>query len=395
MSCFTGWRIPSCFIAIFIIAIALSPESTVANITFQETETTKQDAPLNPLEATSAEPNKDDLATLKQKWQELDQQLAATETQYQQATDPTVQEAIKKQYLLLTEQANAMVQEIKRVAEESFLADSNNQEAAKTLVGIMMNDAEFGRDAEALRTGDILIGGNVNPEFFKTAAGSDRLSIDSKELFDEMTIRQMEHQADDLPQIKFTTSQGDIVIELFENQAPIAVGNFVNLVDSGFYNGLTFHRVIEGFMAQGGDPEGNGTGGPDYNIPCECYSPEARRHFTGSLSMAHAGRDTGGSQFFLTFRRTKSLDGKHTVFGRVIEGTDLLDKLTRTYDIQTNQPLPGVTPDKIETAEVIRKRDHQYVPTKVGETVEPSPQQPPPTQPDQEDQNESDKGDNG
>ena len=134
-------------------------------------------------------------------------------------------------------------------------------------------------------------------------------------------------------------------------------------------------------MAQGGDPDGNGTGGPGYNIACECYTPDARRHFTGSLSMAHAGRDTGGSQFFLTFRRTTPLDGKHTVFGRVIHGMDLLDQLNRTYDSQTNQPLPGVTPDVIESAEVLRKREHEYKPTKVGETEEPEATEPPKAQP--------------
>jgi cyclophilin family peptidyl-prolyl cis-trans isomerase len=371
-----------------MITLQLLPEPGCASCLPQEAETAESaqaDQAPNPAttDAPPAESGTDDLANLKKKWQALDQQIVATETQYRQATDSTAQENIKKQYIALTEQANALVGEIKQAAEAGFTSDPNNQEAAKTLVGIMMNDAEFGRDQEALRIGDLLIKGNVDPALFKTAAGADRLSIDSKELFDELTVRQIEAKADDLPRVRLKTNQGDIVVELFENQAPIAVGNFVNLVESGFYNGLNFHRVIEGFMAQGGDPEGNGTGGPDYNIPCECYTPEARRHFTGSLSMAHAGKDTGGSQFFLTFRRTKSLDGKHTVFGRVIEGSDLLDKLTRTYDFQTNQPLPGVTPDQIVSAEVIRKRDHDYVPTKVGETEKPAASDPPPTQPGQ------------
>jgi len=376
------------FIVIAMVTLQLLPDPGCASCLPQETEVTESaQTDQAPTPATTdtppAESGTDSLADLKKKWQALDQQIVATETQYRQATDSTAQENIKKQYIALTEQANALVGEIKEAAEAGFASDPNNQEAAKTLVGIMMNDAEFGRDQEALRIGDLLIKGSVDPALFKTAAGADRLSIDSKELFDELTIRQIEAKADDLPRVKLKTNQGDIVVELFENQAPIAVGNFVNLVESGFYNGLNFHRVIEGFMAQGGDPEGNGTGGPDYNIPCECYTPEARRHFTGSLSMAHAGKDTGGSQFFLTFRRTKSLDGKHTVFGRVIEGSNLLDKLTRTYDFQTNQPLPGVTPDQIVSAEVIRKRDHDYVPTKVGETEKPSVSDPPPTQPGQ------------
>lgn len=397
MSCLKGLLIQSCFIVIMMVAIQFSPEQAAACYITQETGATENNAAENKPEDTepgsvTPDPGQDDLATLKKKWQDLDQQLAATEAQYKQATDPAVQETIKQQYLSLTEQASALVLEMKQAAEAGFVADPSNQEAAKTLVGIMMNDVEFGRDQEALRIGDLLIKGNVDPAFFKTAAGADRLSIDSKELFDEMTIRQIEAKADDLPRVKLKTNQGDIVVELFENQAPMAVGNFVNLVESGFYNGLKFHRVVEGFMAQGGDPEGNGTGGPDYNIPCECYTPEARRHFTGSLSMAHAGKDTGGSQFFLTFRRTKNLDGKHTVFGRVIEGTDLLDKLTRTYDFQTNQPLPDVTPDAIESAEVIRKRDHEYVPTKVGEAAEPASTDPPPSQPGKTDDGKTDDG---
>ena len=110
------------------------------------------------------------------------------------------------------------------------------------------------------------------------------------------------------------TSEGDIEIELFENEAPNTVLNFITLVDKGFYNGLKFHRVLPGFMAQGGDPKGDGTGGPGYTIPCECYQPDHRLHFRGSLSMAHAGRDTGGSQFFLTFVPTQHLDGMHTGF---------------------------------------------------------------------------------
>jgi cyclophilin family peptidyl-prolyl cis-trans isomerase len=164
-----------------------------------------------------------------------------------------------------------------------------------------------------------------------------------------------------LPRVKLQTTKGDIVIELFENEAPDTVGNFISLVEDGFYNDLSFHRVLKNFMAQGGDPKGDGTGGPGYNIYCECYKPDYRRHFQGSLSMAHAGRDTGGSQFFLTFRQTPHLNGRHTCFGRVIEGMDVLSRLQRV-----NPEMPGdETPDKIVKAEVVRKRDHAYAPRKV------------------------------
>jgi len=177
----------------------------------------------------------------------------------------------------------------------------------------------------------------------------------------EMAARAADEKADDRPRVKITTTRGDIVVELFENEAPNTVANFISLVEKGLYAGTPFHRVIGGFMAQGGDPSGTGRGGPGYAIPCECELPDARKHFLGTLSMAHAGKDTGGSQFFLTFRPTEHLDGKHTVFGRVIEGFDVLPKLIRTQDPQ-GRTVPGIKPDRIVKAEVVRKRDHEYKP---------------------------------
>jgi len=177
----------------------------------------------------------------------------------------------------------------------------------------------------------------------------------------EEAIRKAEAEKDDLPRVKLTTTKGDIVIELFENEAPDTVGNFISLVEKKFYDDKTFHRVLAGFMAQGGDPKGDGTGGPGYQIYCECHKPEYRRHFRGSLSMAHAGRDTGGSQFFLTFRPTPELDGKHTCFGRIIEGLDVLASIKK----RDPEMDVGVVPDKIVKAEVVRKRDHAYAPKKV------------------------------
>lgn len=112
-----------------------------------------------------------------------------------------------------------------------------------------------------------------------------------------------------------------IVIELFPNEAPGTVENFEKLANEGFYNGLTFHRVIQGFVAQGGCPYGNGMGGPGYTIKCETEG-NPHKHIPGSLSMAHAGKDTGGSQFFIVHESQPHLDGVHTVFGQVIEGMD-------------------------------------------------------------------------
>jgi cyclophilin family peptidyl-prolyl cis-trans isomerase len=175
---------------------------------------------------------------------------------------------------------------------------------------------------------------------------------------EEQAIRQKEAEADDLPRVKITTNKGAFTVELFENEAPETVANFISLVDKGYYNGLVFHRVIKGFMAQTGCPKGDGTGGPGYNIRCECVNDNYRKHFRGTLSMAHAGRDSGGSQFFSTFAPTAHLNGEHTAFGRVIEGIAVLSELQRTEESK------GAA-DKIVEMEVLRKRPHEYVPTKV------------------------------
>jgi len=119
---------------------------------------------------------------------------------------------------------------------------------------------------------------------------------------------------------------GSIIIDFFEEAAPGTVANFEKLANSGFYNGLTFHRVIAGFVAQGGCPKGNGSGGPGYTIKCETAG-NPHKHQRGALSMAHAGKDTGGSQFFLAFDSFPHLDGVHTVFGQVVEGMDVVDKI--------------------------------------------------------------------
>lgn len=117
------------------------------------------------------------------------------------------------------------------------------------------------------------------------------------------------------------TSKGPIRLRLFDNIAPLTVANFANLVQRGYYDGLKFHRVIPNFMVQGGCPQGSGTGGPGYRFEDEC-SPEARHDAPGKLSMANAGPGTNGSQFFITHVETGWLDGKHTVFGEVLDAQD-------------------------------------------------------------------------
>lgn len=124
------------------------------------------------------------------------------------------------------------------------------------------------------------------------------------------------------------TAKGQMVADLYTEDAPKTVENFVSLASKGFYDGLTFHRVVEDFVVQGGCPEGTGRGGPGYTIPCE-LNGKLQYHDRGVLSMAHAGRDTGGSQFFICLNRhnTQHLDRHHTCFGKIVQGLEIINQL--------------------------------------------------------------------
>jgi cyclophilin family peptidyl-prolyl cis-trans isomerase len=141
---------------------------------------------------------------------------------------------------------------------------------------------------------------------------------------------------------KFSTSMGDFKIELFEDRAPVTTKNFIDLVEKGFYDDLTFHRVIQDFMIQGGCPSGTGTGGPGYKIRDE-FHPQLRHDAAGVLSMANAGPNTGGSQFFITLAATPWLDNRHAVFGKVTEGMDVVEKIGKTRTGLNDKPVEPVT----------------------------------------------------
>lgn len=149
----------------------------------------------------------------------------------------------------------------------------------------------------------------------------------------------------------FHTAKGDVKIKLFADEAPITVNNFVFLARQGYFDGTTFHRVIKNFMVQGGDPTGTGTGGPGYKIKDE-FHPTLRHDRPGILSMANAGPNTGGSQFFITHIPTPHLDRRHAVFGEVVEGMDVVNAI-RERDPQRDRQL-GDTLDGVEITEVPR-----------------------------------------
>ena len=140
---------------------------------------------------------------------------------------------------------------------------------------------------------------------------------------------------------EFNTSKGNFKIELFNDKAPVTTGNFMKLVDDGFYNGLIFHRVIPDFMIQGGCPHGSGRGGPGYTIKDE-FHPDLRHDAPGILSMANAGPNTGGSQFFITVASTPWLDGKHAIFGKVTEGYDVVEVISKVNRDANDKPFEDV-----------------------------------------------------
>ncbi|MEX0819254.1 MAG: peptidylprolyl isomerase, partial [Pirellulaceae bacterium] len=305
-------------------------------------------------------------------WKTLLKDLRAIQTEYDEADDDALVPILKRwnEKMATGEQ---LVRELGTLGAKAFAAAPNeDRELTRFLVKALADNMK--RDdfepasviAQALidngcDVAEIFSHGAVAAfctndydaaeRYFKLAAERGEMSEEAQKYIglldeyrsyweEEQKIREQEAADNDLPRVKITTSKGDMVVELFENQAPGAVGNFISLVEKGFYDGLTFHRVLEHFMAQGGCPQGTGSGGPGYNIYCETKQDNYRKHFRGTLSMAHAGPDTGGSQFFITFVPTPHLNGLHTAFGRVIEGFDVLAKLERIDPEAKDKPQP-------------------------------------------------------
>lgn len=147
--------------------------------------------------------------------------------------------------------------------------------------------------------------------------------------------------------VHFTTNLGEFTAELFEDKAPKTAANFIDLVEKGFYDGVIFHRVIDDFMIQGGDPTGTGMGGPGYTIDDE-FGPGLAHDSEGILSMANAGPNTGGSQFFITLVPTPWLNGHHAIFGKITDGMDVVHKIGSTPTDYADRPLQDVVMEKVE-----------------------------------------------
>ena len=152
------------------------------------------------------------------------------------------------------------------------------------------------------------------------------------------------------PTVTIETNHGTIVAEMYMDKAPKTAGNFIDLAKKGYYDGLIFHRVIEGFMIQGGCPDGTGRGGPGYNIPDE-FGEGLAHTGAGIFSMANAGPNTGGSQFFITLAPTAWLDGKHAIFGHVTEGMDVVESIGKTKTGMMDRPAEDVVMEKVTVSE--------------------------------------------
>ena len=152
------------------------------------------------------------------------------------------------------------------------------------------------------------------------------------------------------PKATIETSKGKIVIELYKDKAPKTVENFVTLTKKGFYNGIIFHRVIPGFMVQTGDPTGTGRGGPGYSFADE-FAPDLHHEGPGMVSMANAGPNTNGSQFFITLAATPWLDGKHAIFGHVIEGQNVVEQIVAVQRDANDKPLEDIVMKQVTIQE--------------------------------------------
>jgi len=152
------------------------------------------------------------------------------------------------------------------------------------------------------------------------------------------------------PTVTIETNHGTITAEMFADAAPKTAANFMDLAKKGYYDGVIFHRVIDGFMIQGGDPTGTGRGGPGYTIPDE-FAPGLTHDGEGVFSMANAGPNTGGSQFFITLAATPWLDGKHAIFGKVTEGMDVVRKIGKVQTARGDRPAQDVVMEKVTVQE--------------------------------------------
>ena len=359
---------------------------------------TKPTAKDDAAEKTKKETPEEEWDRLTKRRQEITDRLLELRNEFGTTADNDKRRVIQGEFVLLLREFESKVEpRMTELAEDRFKKDDKDVAAGEFLLNKLIQSNQF---AKAVKVSDKLMELDAVSPFVKNMAGlanfatnnfgkAQKVLTEAKEAGDlddrmggrylglteeytkfwakEQEIRKAEAAAEDAkknPLVLIKTSRGDIEIELFENEAPNTVANFIELTEKKAYDGLSFHRVIANFMIQGGDPNSknddptdDGQGGPGYSIKCECYGDNARMHFAGTLSMAHAGRDTGGSQFFITHLPTAHLNGVHTAFGRVIKGMDVVASIEKN--------------DKMKSVTVVRKRDHEYKAEKTADSDTP------------------------
>ena len=194
-------------------------------------------------------------------------------------------------------------------------------------------------------------GNNEQKTYIETKTKKDENKTETTQTQERKdTLKEKDEKKSDSDLVLMETTMGDIKIKLFLEKAPITAGNFKELIEQGYYDGIIFHRIIDEFMIQGGDPTGTGTGGSPNTIPDE-FGEGLKHDKKGVLSMANRGPNTGSSQFFITLVPTPHLDGKHAIFGEVIEGMDVVEKIGKVKTDARDKPLEDVVMEKVTMIE--------------------------------------------
>ncbi len=288
--------------------------------------------------------------------------IYASDLQQPESLDSMIGPIIEEMY------ASNQLQDLDVAMEKTLAANPDDIEQKKKLAMVYLKTNRFQQAFDMITSIDPTKIGEFDKADQNSLVGLPSLV---RAYAKELEIREQEEQANDLPRVELATSSGTMVVELFENEAPETVANFISLVEAGHYNNALFHRVIPNFMAQCGRFSENNTPlNIGYTINDEFKNKNFRRHFCGSLSMANTGRpNSGSSQFFINLVPTSYLDGKHTVFGTVIEGAAAYQRITLTHKLDEKEgesAIDSAAPDKILSARVLRKRDHAYQPVKAS-----------------------------
>ena len=333
-----------------------------------------------------------------QRWRTLLGELRDLELEFHTAR-PSKREALAQRYYHKLEEGYTLENELLSSATRAFVAASEENEDLKEFliqIAVLLVNAECYEDG--LRVTQLLLDNQVEEPSIYDSAGKAAFACAEFELAErylriivkhqgelgqaerrlrlietykkewkkEQKLREAEQLAADLPRVILRTERGEIELELFENEAPNTVANFIQLVERGFFDGLEFYKVLPEFAAVSGCPNSDGTGSPGYFIPHEFNKPGHRVHFRGSLSTVSVGLLASGCQFHLTFLPTPQLEGQSTVFGRVVRGLEVLAKLQRCGD---NMLDVQIRPDRIIAARVLRKRNHAYKPKTIPDPM--------------------------